>query len=168
MSITGIGLKLAVMTMFYSILIFGLNDYYKIAFAINVIPHIVLIVIGAALLAVGIPFLIISIISIYKAYTMDFLCVTGIYSICRNPLYSAWIVFIIPGITLLLGSWILLSIPFVMYLIFRILIKQEESYLFIKFGEQYTDYKTKVSLLFPMFWRYNKNKTNKKGEQNEK
>jgi len=42
-----------------------------------------------------------------------------------------------------------------MYIIFRILIKQEESFLQSKFGETYVDYKNKVTLLFPMFWRFN-------------
>jgi protein-S-isoprenylcysteine O-methyltransferase Ste14 len=47
-----------------------------------------------------------------------------------------------------------LTVPIIMYSIFRILIKQEELYLQNKFGVEYINYKNKVSLLFPMFWRY--------------
>jgi len=156
MSIIGIGFKLAVMTLLYSILIIAFNNYSKLDLKIKFIPHKFLFILGTILIIVGIPFLIISMITLNKAYKADFLRTDGVYSICRHPLYSSWIIFIVPGFVLFLGSWILLTIPIIMYFIFRGLIKQEESYLQSKFGESYMSYKNKVSLLFPMFWKYSK------------
>jgi len=155
MSIIGIGLKLAIMTLMYSIIIVVFIFFSKIDFSIDLIPYKLLIIIGSILIFIGILFLIFSIISIIKAYKVDSLCINGVYSICRHPLYSSWIICIVPGIILIFDSWILLTIPIIMYIIFRILIKQEESFLQSKFGETYVDYKNKVTLLFPMFWRFN-------------
>lgn len=157
MSIIGIGMKLALVTLFYSIVVVIFNDYTKYDFTIKMIPYEFLITLGIILIAIGIPFLVLSIITISNAYKVDYLCIKGVYSVCRHPLYSSWIIFIVPGLILFYDSWLLLTIPIVMYLIFRVLIKQEESFLKNKFGEQYIEYKNKVSLLFPMFWRYQRN-----------
>jgi protein-S-isoprenylcysteine O-methyltransferase Ste14 len=154
MSIIGIGFKLVIMTFLYSILIIVFSNSSRSSLKINFIPYDFLFILGIILLMVGIPFLIISMITLNKAYKADSLRTDGVYSICRHPLYSSWIIFIVPGIGLLSGSWIILTIPIIMYFIFRILIKQEELYLQNKFGEEYINYKNKVSLLFPMFWRY--------------
>lgn len=154
MSIIGVGFKLAIMTILYSISIVALGHYIRLDLRINFLPYKYLIIPAAILLAVGIPFLIISVITLNKAYKADSLRTDGIYSVCRHPLYSSWILFIVPGIVLLCNSWALLTIPVVMFFIFKILIKEEESFLQNKFGEKYTSYKNKVSLLFPMFWRY--------------
>src|SRR5271157_1169319 len=121
MSIFGIGPKLAVITIFYAIIMFLVNGYSYIDFTINVIPKAVLMSLGIILIIIGFSLLGISFITVKKAYKEDYLCVKGIYSICRHPLYSAWIVFIVPGIVLILRSWILLTVPLVMYFVFRIL-----------------------------------------------
>jgi len=157
MSIIGIGFKLAIMTILYSIFIVVLGYYIKLDLRINIIPYKFLLILGTILLIVGIPFLIVSIITLNKAYKADSLRIDGIYSICRHPLYSSWILFIVPGIVLLLNSWTLLTVPIVMFFIFNILIKEEESFLENKFGEKYISYKKNVSLLFPMFWKYKRN-----------
>jgi len=158
MSIFGIGPKLFIITSVYSILIIQFNDYSKFNFKITAIPLVYLTVCGIILMVAGILFFIISFITIIKVYKTDRLCIKGVYSICRNPAYSSWLIFIVPGITLFWGSWVFLTIPIVMYFNFRILIKAEETYLQNKFGKQYTDYKNNVSLLFPMFWKYTKEK----------
>ncbi|MEJ2567700.1 MAG: hypothetical protein P8Z50_02305 [candidate division WOR-3 bacterium] len=45
---------------------------------------------------------------------------------------------------------------FVMYVFFRILIKEEEDYLSGRFRTEYEKYKREVSLIFPKIWRYEK------------
>ena len=156
MSIFGVGPKLAFLTILYSVLMLVFNAFSKIDLSIKIIPYTFLVIFGVILIIIGIPLLIISFITVKKGYMEDFLCMKGVYSMCRHPLYSAWIIFIVPGIVLILCSWELLTIPVIMYFVFRILIKEEESYLENKFGKQFTDYKSKVSLLFPRFWKYKK------------
>ncbi len=90
MSIIGIGFKLAILTLFYSILIGLFSDYSKLDFKINFMPDKFLIILGTILIIVGIPFLIISIITINKAYKAGSLRIDGVYSICRHPLYSSF------------------------------------------------------------------------------
>jgi protein-S-isoprenylcysteine O-methyltransferase Ste14 len=42
-----------------------------------------------------------------------------------------------------------LTVPFFMYGVFKVMIKEEEEYLEDKFGEAYFEYKRKVGSIFP-------------------
>ena len=94
--------------------------------------------------------------SIHRAYAEDTLRTKGVYSICRHPLYSSFVVFTVPGICLLFKSWITFSVPFVMYIFLKVLIKEEEDYLSGRFGSEYEEYSENTSLVFPKIWRYEK------------
>ncbi len=109
---------------------------------------------GIFFLAIGIPFFLISAKTISKVYGQANIYTSGVYSVCRHPLYSSFIFFIVPGIVLLFESWILLTIPFIMYLTFRILIIEEEKYLKSEFGVQYLNYKKEVNLVCPKLWKF--------------
>ncbi len=78
------------------------------------------------------------------------LITTGAYAITCNPLYSAVIVFILPGTALVLNSWIMLTVPFVGYVIFKLYIKQEYDELEKFFGEEYREYRASTPELFPL------------------
>jgi protein-S-isoprenylcysteine O-methyltransferase Ste14 len=73
----------------------------------------------------------------------------------RHPIYSAWIVFILPGIVLPTASWPLLLTPLFAYAAFKLLIRHEDDYLQERFGEAYLDYRNRVNelLLIPIPWR---------------
>lgn len=55
----------------------------------------------------------------------------------------------VPGIVLVVNSWIGLTTPIFMYLILRKLVKKEEIYLESVFGSEYFDYKKKVPCILP-------------------
>jgi protein-S-isoprenylcysteine O-methyltransferase Ste14 len=154
MSFLGIGPKLVLFTLLYSLLLKTGIGYFHFDFTLKLVPYNFLVIIGTLLILIGVLFLIPSFIAISKLSKVNSLYTKGIYSVCRHPLYSSWIIFIVPGIILLLNSLILLTIPLVMYFIFRLLIKDEEISLLNKYGEQYREYKNQVGLLFPMIWRY--------------
>jgi protein-S-isoprenylcysteine O-methyltransferase Ste14 len=154
MSILGIGPKLFVVTAIYSVLLILLMKYLWFNLRVEIVSYKVVAGIGVLLVLIGLVFLKISATSLLKAYKSDQLYVKGAYSICRHPLYSAWMLFIIPGILLFFCSWLLLTIPVVMYLAFRVLIREEETYLRDRFGDQYIEYRNCVGLLFPRFRRY--------------
>jgi protein-S-isoprenylcysteine O-methyltransferase Ste14 len=59
------------------------------------------------------------------------------------------VVFIVPGIVILANSWIGLTTPIFMYFLLRKLVVKEEVYLESIFGDEYVDYKTKVSCILP-------------------
>jgi protein-S-isoprenylcysteine O-methyltransferase Ste14 len=73
----------------------------------------------------------------------------GAYRLCRNPLYSALLLFLVPGLALLLNSWIILSTTVVGYIVFRRFIHEEEEMLERLFGEEYTIYHDRTSRFFP-------------------
>ncbi|MCX6246745.1 MAG: isoprenylcysteine carboxylmethyltransferase family protein [Bacteroidetes bacterium] len=73
----------------------------------------------------------------------------GAYRLCRNPLYMALLLFLIPGLSLVLNSWIMLSTSVVGYLVFRKFIHKEEELLEGIFGDEYRQYHEKTSQFFP-------------------
>jgi protein-S-isoprenylcysteine O-methyltransferase Ste14 len=151
MTIFGIGPKLLGLILAYSIIPAALTMAYPGFFAITSVPPGILYFVGGILLALGLPLWLLSIFPLLKGFTQGKLCTTGVYSIVRNPMYSAYIVFLVPAVVLFFRSWIMLTIPMVMYLIFKKLIRAEELYLEGQFGEEYLKYKSAVNLLIPSF-----------------
>jgi protein-S-isoprenylcysteine O-methyltransferase Ste14 len=107
------------------------------------------LVVGIALVVVGVPMLLVAVKTGMAAYNSDKLATTGIFSVVRNPMYSAWIVFIIPGLVLLTRSWPLFLTPLVAYILFKLLIHRENEYLEKRFGDAYRKYRDEVNELLP-------------------
>jgi len=150
MSRWGVGPVFAVVSAGYGAFILAMSLYFYPAFRIPVVPQWLLTALGAVLLCAGVPFYIIATITVMKAYNADRLVTRGIYRCCRHPLYSAWVVFIVPGIFLLANSWIGLTVPAWMYLVLCKLVAREEVYLQEVFGSHYTDYKSKTPCILPL------------------
>lgn len=68
------------------------------------------------------------------------LATEGVYGRSRNPIYLAFIIFLL-GIAMLFSSdWLmLLIVPFVLVMHFGV-IRREEEYLLARFGAEYADY----------------------------
>jgi len=73
----------------------------------------------------------------------------GAYRLCRNPLYAALLLFLIPGLGLLLNSWLILTVPVAGYLAFRKFIHEEEEQLERLFGDEFRKYRAQTALFFP-------------------
>jgi protein-S-isoprenylcysteine O-methyltransferase Ste14 len=117
---------------------------------ITTVPYSVFLVAGIVLLVIGVPMLILAERAATVAYNSDKLATTGVFGLTRNPIYSAWIVFIIPGLVLMSRSWPLFLTPVVAYLIFKVRIGRENEYLDKRFGDEYRKYRTKVNELVPL------------------
>ena len=156
MSMLGIGLYFAFISLIYLSIVMIIDHYTDPLFKIDLLPNEILYITGMALLLFGIPYYVLCAVTIRKAYNRDSLCTTGVYSTCRHPLYSTWIFFIIPGIVLFFRSWILLSLPLVMYVILLLLAGKEEKYLEKRFGDEYSTYKERTNFAFPKLWRFSK------------
>jgi len=113
------------------------------------VPYEVLAVSAIILLIAGVSMLIVSARALSTAYNNDRLTTSGIFAVVRNPIYSAWLVFILPGLALLSRSWPLLLTPLVGYAVFKRLIHREEEYLRQRFGEAYLNYRAQVNELVP-------------------
>lgn len=149
MSRLGIGTKLIVFSVSYAVFA-GIATYlYPKIFIIKMVPYRLLIIAGIILLVIGVPFLIKSAYEFTIGFNRGCLITSGVFSLVRNPIYSAWILFLIPGITLFLKSWLLLATPLVAYICFKIFIKEEDNYLEKQFGQLYENYKSRTNELVP-------------------
>ena len=117
---------------------------------------IIFIIIGILLILFGLYLWIQAVIvqKINKKVIENKLITTGVYSIVRNPVYSAFLL-IFTGILLLAGNYILLILPFVFWAFLTILMKNtEEKWLKNKFGKEYEEYLKEVNRVIP--WLRNK------------
>ncbi len=104
---------------------------------------------GAALAAVGCGIYLVSAFTIDRYFCRGRLCTSGVYGLMRHPIYGAWISFIAPGVVVMTGSVNGITVPVFMYIIYRILIGEEERYLEEKFGRDYREYRSRVWAIFP-------------------
>lgn len=144
---------------------------------IIVIPQLTLTIIGIILSVKGIiidfniswlriPFLIIGIVciiySVFLWYSANFktkvdkyiednkLATTGVYSIVRNPIYSAFLILCI-GLIFIENNLILFIIPIICYLYMTIILKNtEEQWLYKLYGNEYKEYCKKVNRCVPL------------------
>ncbi len=105
------------------------------------------------LLLVGVPMLIVAARAATVAYNSNKLATNGIFGWTRNPIFCAWIVFIIPGLVLMSRSWLLFLTPLIAYIVFKVRIRRENEYLENRFGEEYRKYTNEVSELVPFLRR---------------
>ena len=106
---------------------------------------------GTVFLIIGIISFVYSEMILRKAFNASQLLTTKIFAFIRHPLYASMGLGILPGILFILNSWLLFLILPIYYLLVRIFIREEESYLENKFGDKYVQYKEKVNAFFPKF-----------------
>jgi len=145
----GIGPRIMVLAGVYAIAAGLVTWLWPEVCLITVVPYPVLVVTGIVLLLVGIPMLAVAARAATAAYNSDQLAPTGIFGLPRNPIYAAWILFLIPGLVLLSRSWPLFLTPVVAYLVFKVRIGRENEYLAKRFGEDYRTYQAQVNELVP-------------------
>ena len=81
------------------------------------------------------------------------LLTTGPFAICRNPLYLAMLMFVIPAISLLMNSWLILTTSVVGYIVFKSCVKQECEEMKRFFGADYEKYCSETPEFFPFAWK---------------
>jgi len=143
-------------TILFAIPIATVNYFFKSIFEMNFIPYKVLIIIAIILLCIGIPLYIVTLKVLKAAYKKQELIINGFFSISRNPLFAVVIFLLLPGIILFFNSWLLFTIPCFMYFMFKIFINREESLMEKEFGQEYINYKSNTSSIFPKIWKYEK------------
>ena len=129
MSRWGVGPLFATLSIVYGLAAWGAGRTFHPLFEIGIVPHRLLTVLGVSLIAVGIPFYLVAVVAVMRAYNSDKLVTHGVYGFCRHPLYASWAVLIAPGVVLLIGTWLGLTVPVFMCLVLRRLVQSEEQYL---------------------------------------
>ena len=153
MTLFGCGPKLALLSLPYIILstvvMFRYPEFLNLRFLD--LPFIK--VIGFVWSGFGMLFWIYSAQYFLRYFKPGKLITKGPFALCRNPIYSAIIVFIIPPLALIFHSGLILSISLVLYLGFVISIHGETIVLKRIFGEEYEKYERSVNEIIP-FPRY--------------
>ncbi|MFX0166065.1 MAG: methyltransferase family protein [Promethearchaeota archaeon] len=149
----GVGPKILI-TFTPFMIVFGLlNSICYPIFKITMLYYWMFII-GLILLIFGVLIFIYSERIIKSAYATSELVTTKIYAYVRHPMYAVWGLAMLPGIICFFNSWFLFILLPIYYLIVRIFIRKEETFLVKKFGEDYVNYKKRVNAFFPKLKKY--------------
>jgi protein-S-isoprenylcysteine O-methyltransferase Ste14 len=146
----GVGPKIFLPGIAYDVVAGLATHIWPDVFLIRTISYSILASAGIVLLLLGVPMWAIAVWTIVRAFKRGELVTSGVYGLVRHPIYSAWIVFIFPGIALLCRSWPMLLASLMAYIIFKMLIRREGRYLEEKFGQAYLDYRSRVNEIIPI------------------
>jgi protein-S-isoprenylcysteine O-methyltransferase Ste14 len=102
----------------------------------------ILIVAGAAMYFLSVPLLL-------RGLKETRLITSGTFYLSRNPLYAALIALVIPGLSLVMNSWLVFTASILAYTVFKITIKKECAEMEKFFGKDYLDYKSRTPEFFP-------------------
>lgn len=148
MKIVGVAPHIAIPTFLYLIITVIINLLTGKMFAITDNKYSVLAVIGIVMIIVGVLMVISCGRRLLSSFDSGLLMTDGLYRVFRNPMYAAYLLFVIPGICLLFNSWLVLTTVIVNYILFSVFIKQEHRYLEEKFGGEYDRYLESVFIKF--------------------
>ena len=149
MTLFGCGPKLALLCLPYIIISLIVMYKYPEFFVLKFLDVPYIKVIGFVLLGLGVIFWIYSGIFFLIYFKPGKLITQGPFALCRNPIYSSIIVFIIPSLALIFHSGLIFSISLVLYLGFKISIHGETNLLRRIFGEEYEIYEKSVNEIIP-------------------
>jgi protein-S-isoprenylcysteine O-methyltransferase Ste14 len=149
MSVLGIGPSVGAPSVLYAAAAGVATWIWPEWFAIRGVPYPALLVAGLMLLGLGMVMQAIAGRTLMKAYRQDRLVTTGVYAVCRNPLYANVMFTIAPGIALVCRSWLMLTASVVLYILVRVRVGREEAYLEKRFGQEFLDYRRRTNAIFP-------------------
>jgi protein-S-isoprenylcysteine O-methyltransferase Ste14 len=135
----GVGPKIALLTLpflaaaIWLRLAFPQNSGLPVTFTARIIVAVVLA-------AVGLPFFITTAVVLLREHTAGRMAVTLTYRACRNPIYAAWIVFLIPAIAVLWNAWPLLAADAVLCVWVRLLVPREYAWMRARHGASWERY----------------------------
>ena len=149
MTLFGCGPRLALLCLPYIILSVLIMIKYPDFLNLGFFDMMIFKVLGSIWLGLGLIYWVYSAVYFLKNFKPGTLLTKGPFGLCRNPIYSAIIVFIIPALAIVFHSGLTLSIAAVLYIGFKISIHGEYIVLKRTFGEAYTIYERSVNEIFP-------------------
>jgi len=148
MKITGSAPMIAVPTILYLIATLIISGIKNPLFDIIENDRTVIEILGVVLIIAG----VIAVAScgrkLLRSFNKEKLMTDGLYQIFRDPMYASYLIFIIPGISLLFNSWLALTTIILNYILYLVFIRQEHKFLEDKFGDEYKNYLQKVFIKF--------------------
>jgi protein-S-isoprenylcysteine O-methyltransferase Ste14 len=113
------------------------------------LPQQPMVIIGLILLIPGLIQWITGVAQLLIFFPRGRLITTGAYGVCRNPIYSSFIVFILPAIAFITRTWPYLLVSLALYAGVLIFIGAEEKKLLKVFGRAYARYTASTARIFP-------------------
>ena len=148
MTVMGVAPQIAVPSFLYLGATIALHYALFPFFAFTAAPGLGMRIVGAALIAFGLFVLLYSGLGVLYAFRTQRLLTRGFFAVSANPMYTSYILAIVPGLALVLDSWLVLTGSAVLYALFRTLIPAEDRWLKEKFGAQYDAYRQRVLVKF--------------------
>lgn len=105
---------------------------------------------GLVILVIGLAFYFATVPKLLKGIKESKLVTTGAFYLCCNPLYASIILLIMPAISLMMNSWLVLTTSIVAYTAFKIQIRKEYKEMETFFGKDYTNYRSSTPEFFPL------------------
>ena len=144
----GIGTRVAPPAFLYLAAVIVLSYVFIPVFAWTHAGTVALIVIGAVLAVVGVVILLSCGMRVMAAFREKKLLTDGFFHLFLNPMYASYVLFILPGLSLILNSWLVLTSSAVFYVLYRFFSKSEEAYLSSLHGKKYDEYRSRVIFRF--------------------
>ncbi|HXX40577.1 MAG TPA: isoprenylcysteine carboxylmethyltransferase family protein [bacterium] len=149
MSLWGVGPLLAVIGGLAFVLVFLLQRIFGLS-ALLAEPYLAWVrLLGLGWGAIGLWFYIGSAVLVTLGYRRRELVTRGVYRYSRNPMYAAFIVFLIPALSFVSGDLMILLVSAVLFVAFKVLIRREEAFLTQEFGKRYVQYAERVPQFIP-------------------
>jgi protein-S-isoprenylcysteine O-methyltransferase Ste14 len=104
------------------------------------------IIAGIVLLAIGVPTWLTSVVQVLYWVPRHTLITTGPFAVMRHPLYTSVAILVLPGVGLLLDTWLGFALGAILYVSSRISSPREEVMLAKFFPEEYPKYRSRVLL----------------------
>lgn len=149
LKILGIGPKIAGIALPCLVLTIILTLKYQPMFNIGPEESTLLKYGGALLAFAGFMLYLITVKVLFRGVKETSLVSNGGFYFCSNPLYASILLFMIPGLALLMNSWLILTSSVVGYILFKIYIKAEKQEMEKFFGQRYLDYLKETPEFFP-------------------
>jgi protein-S-isoprenylcysteine O-methyltransferase Ste14 len=145
----GVGPKIAIVLLPWLLSSIILSTHNRGMFSFTPEKSSLLFISGIVLLVFGIVFYGSTVRLLLKGLKETRLVTNGAFSLCQNPLYSSIILFIIPALSLMINSWLVLTSSVAGYILFKLFIKNEYTELENIFGNDYIKYKNETPEFFP-------------------
>jgi protein-S-isoprenylcysteine O-methyltransferase Ste14 len=143
MSVMGVGHKIALPTLAWLAVSEAASWFTRPLFGISG-NYAALLVIAIIMIVVGFSLNLAAAFTILKAHSANKLATGGMYAVFRDPMYVVMILLVLPGLFLLLNSWLALTSVVPAYVCYRIFTREEHKYLEARYGDEYRKYIRKV------------------------
>lgn len=104
------------------------------------------LIVGIVLLVVGVPIWLTSVVQVIAVVPKGRLITGGPFALVLHPLYTSVAILVLPGLGLVLDTWLGFALGAILYVASRLFSPAEERELASTFGEEYSTYRRRVIL----------------------